>query len=916
MLHLHTLGALDLRAANGREVSAVLRQPKRLALLAYLAVSAPRRFHRRDSLLALFWPELDQEHARAALRRSIYFLRNELGAEVIAGRGDEELSVPDAELWCDATALDAALAAGDPAGALALYRGPLLDGLYVAGAAAEFQDWLDRERLRLAERAGTAARALAEAAERAGRLEEAVRAARRGLDLAPDDEAALRRYLTLLERSGDPAAALRTYDEFARRLSRDLELEPTEETRALVEAVRRRAERGRAAMPAAPGAASAAAWGTASDAASGTASGTVSGTTSPGASLGAAPSPATIAVLPFAVRGDQRFAYLGEGLVDLLATKLDGAGEIRTVDPRALLTALARDADADAARTLGAGRTLSGSIVEAAGRLQATATLYDLDRRAIASVQATAEGEHQIFELVDELARQLLAAHGVAPGTRLTRIAALTTASLDALKAYLTGERELRAGRYFDALEQFQAAVDADSSFALAHYRLASAAAGCALPDLAREAAERGAAHQARLAPHDRLVLAAQRAWLRGDVDRAESLYNTITGTWPDDVEAWFHLGDLLFHSNPLRGRSAAEARAPFERVLELDPTHVPALVHLVRIAAIAGRKDEMLARIEQVLRAGPEGDQALAMRALRAWATRDATVIAEVQAELQRARALTVAIAFADVALYAGNLEGASDLARGFLQVARAPELRALCHIMLAHLALAAGDGGGARAELAEAETLDRTWGVEMRALFAALPFGDASEAEIRQAHAALDALAAIEPALSSFAIFAMHQDLHPAIRLYLLGLLELKLGDLSAAAERVEALAELEAGGPLVRNFTVELDAAVARARGRPEEALARLERARPELWFQLTVASPFFTLASQRFLRASLLEQVGRNKEAENWYRSIAERSPYEMIWRTEGRKDGRTEGPAHQGQRTGGREDGQTGGPAHR
>src|SRR5690242_2657525 len=126
VLRLHTLGALDLRSANGREVSAVLRQPKRLALLAYLAVSAPRRFHRRDALLALFWPELDQEHARASLRRSIYFLRSELGAEVIAGRGDEELAVPDEELWCDATALDAALAAGDPAGALALYRGPLL----------------------------------------------------------------------------------------------------------------------------------------------------------------------------------------------------------------------------------------------------------------------------------------------------------------------------------------------------------------------------------------------------------------------------------------------------------------------------------------------------------------------------------------------------------------------------------------------------------------------------------------------------------------------------------------------------------------------------------------------------------------------------------------------------------------------
>ena len=74
MIELHTLGALDLRAVDGQEVRAVLQQPKRLALLAYLAADAPRRFHRRDSLLALFWPDLDQGHARAALRRALHFL--------------------------------------------------------------------------------------------------------------------------------------------------------------------------------------------------------------------------------------------------------------------------------------------------------------------------------------------------------------------------------------------------------------------------------------------------------------------------------------------------------------------------------------------------------------------------------------------------------------------------------------------------------------------------------------------------------------------------------------------------------------------------------------------------------------------------------------------------------------------------
>ncbi|HEX3274462.1 MAG TPA: tetratricopeptide repeat protein, partial [Gemmatimonadales bacterium] len=694
----------------------------------------------------------------------------------------------------------------------------------------------------------------------------------------------------------------RAYDEFARRLAEDLELEPAPETRALMERLRAAASgraggipaaaRGRAAAP--PTVAGATAEGATGAGAKG------EGATVEGATVthAATPHPTTIAILPFAVRGDARFGYLGEGLVHLVATKLDGAGALRTVDPRAVFHAIAEGeaagGSADSlARRLGAGLVLDGAVVEAAGRLEVSAVLHRVGAEAatgasLARVHATAADEGELFDMVDELARQLLAAQEVTTGTRLTRIAARTTASLDALKPYLVGEGELRAGRYFDAMEQFQAAVDADPSFALAWYRLAAAAAGCAVPDYAREAADQGAAHQERLGPHDRLVLGAQRAWLHGAVDRAESLYTTITGAYPDDVEAWFHLGDLLFHCNPLRGRSSVEARGSFDRVLGLEPDHVAALVHLVRISALEGRAGEMISLIDRILTLSPAGDQALAMRALRAHATADRSEIAAVAAELQTARAITVGIAFADVALYSGDLAGAAALARGFLQAARAPELRALCHILLAHLALAGDDPATAATELAAAEGLDPTWGLEVRGLFAALPFLAPDEREIRRVRDALDRWdpAAVPP--SSFVVFAMHNELHPAIRLYLLGLLELRLGNLPAAAGRLEELAELEAGGPLVRNFTVELDAALVRARGRPADALARLERARPELWFQLTVASPFFTLASQRFLRAQLLEELGRPAEAAGWYRSMAERSPYELIWRRAARQ----------------------------
>lgn len=862
MIQFHTLGVLDLRGPDDHEIRAVLQQPKRLGLLAYLAVSAPRRFHRRDTLLALFWPDLDQEHARAALRRSLYFLRAELGADAVAGRGDEEIGVPEEVLWCDTTALEQALDMGNAERALGLYRGPLLDGLYVSGAASEYQDWLDGARTRLRGRAAAAARSLSDQMEGEGRLADAAGWCKRALELRPDDEATLGRLLGLLDRSGDRSAALRAYEDFTRRMVQEFELEPSAETRQLVEQIRRRSPSGGRVVPS---------------------EGQIIDSPSPLSDI--------IAVLPFSVHGDARYAYLSEGMVDLLATKLDGAGEVRAVDPRALLRFVHRDeggppAQIDpraVAQHFSAGRYLAGSIVEAGGRLRASGSLYTTDGKVLATAQAAAGSEDQIFELVDELALQLLAAHGVNPGTRLTQLAALTTASLVALRAYLIGERELRAGRYFDAMEHFQAAVDADDSFALAHYRLAGAAAGCALPDLARSQSDKGFAHRLRLSPHDQLVFTAQRAWLHGSVAEAESLYNTITGTYPDDVEAWFHLGDLLFHSNPLRGRSAAEAREPFERVLRLEPDHLGAMVHLVRTSAIEGRTEEMLALIERILKVSPHGDQALAMRALRSFYTRDAAGISQVSEELQQARAITIAIAFSDVALYSGDLPGAEKLARSFIQVARSPELRSLCHTLMAHLALAGGRADAARDELKQAQSLDPTWGLEMRGLFASLPFTPVAESELR---AVVDALSRWNPAeapASMFLIFAMHNELHPALRAYLLGLLSLRLGDVHSAARECLALSELEdSQAGLVPSLGVELRATIARAEGKTEEALAMLERSRPQLWFQLTVASPFFSLASQRYLRAELLRETGRTDEAAGWYASIAERSPYELIY----------------------------------
>lgn len=104
--------------------------------------------------------------------------------------------------------------------------------------ALEFDRWIEQERARLAARAAAAAWALVDQAQRRGDLASAADWARRLLSVRPDDERALRRELMLLHTLGDRAAALRAYRDFARRIAVDYELEPADETNALVAAIR------------------------------------------------------------------------------------------------------------------------------------------------------------------------------------------------------------------------------------------------------------------------------------------------------------------------------------------------------------------------------------------------------------------------------------------------------------------------------------------------------------------------------------------------------------------------------------------------------------------------------------------------------------------------------------------------------
>ncbi|MEZ4416901.1 MAG: hypothetical protein R3E10_14215 [Gemmatimonadota bacterium] len=136
---LRTMGGVDLTDADGRRVSAVLAQPKRLALLVYLAIEGSDSPVSRDSIVALLWPESSQARARRNLRNSLHFLRSALGTDVVESIGHDQVLLDHSVIQWDGHEPTSAPREIDHAGGF-------LEGFHISGATQEWEEWVDRVR--------------------------------------------------------------------------------------------------------------------------------------------------------------------------------------------------------------------------------------------------------------------------------------------------------------------------------------------------------------------------------------------------------------------------------------------------------------------------------------------------------------------------------------------------------------------------------------------------------------------------------------------------------------------------------------------------------------------------------------------------------------------------------------------------
>ena len=495
-------------------VPARATQRHRVALLALLA-QAPGRRLSRDKLLAMLWPERDADRGRNLLKVASYVLREALGERALLSEGDD-LRLNADVIRIDVAEFEAALEQDEPARAVALYKGPFLDGFFLS-EAPEFERWAERERARLADRYASALGAMAEAAEAAHDMPRAVEWWKARAAHDPFDSRVALRLIKALEASGNRAGALQHASIHQRLLQEELGIGSAPEVAALAERLRH------AQMPEVPGSnrqmdapdvaetrgenarsaeAESAARVESRDEVQASPSSqpdpalwigwfpkwraAVAGLTAvalAGAVWAGIPGPSdpdpSIAVLPFAnFSADADNEYFSDGLTEEIITRLAAVPELKVISRTSVMRYKAsKEPLREIADELNVAHILEGSVRLADGRVRISAQLIDTRTDEHLWAENYEYRLQDSFRVQEEIAQAVVRALEVKLGERVrTLLVRRGTRDPEAFRLYRRGRfvwtTRTREG-HRQALEYFQQAIARDSGYADAYAGMA-----------------------------------------------------------------------------------------------------------------------------------------------------------------------------------------------------------------------------------------------------------------------------------------------------------------------------------------------------------------------------------------------------------------------------------------------------------
>jgi DNA-binding SARP family transcriptional activator len=572
-IRLVTLGSLRC-LSEGKEITSLASRRQNFAVLLFLALE---RDTTREVVMGVFWPEREPERARRALSQTLYELRRELGEGWLKSQGEHLIVAGSVEV--DAELFTVSAQRGDLEQALSLYGGEFLAGEYLA-ETKPFEEWVDRNRARLARLHRTSRRDSVKGWNDKGDVARAILEARRWTELEPLEDEARMRLIELLAHGGHRADALREFELYERLLKAE-DLRPLDDMLDLV----RRLREGDIEFPQRPTEmvpvdrvhtnvvipepekperiepdrlfAKNITWWRKPP---------VIGATIV-AMVGIVlllvylddvqprllPKGVQLDTFKYAILPFEREAGIATELKEdqLLVDAFMRWKGIELVDLFQISDAIARHGaptSAGRVRTigqdLGTGRLVRGRTSRLPDGLRIQATLYDANQRqrVIRTVTARLERVSEADSVFRMIADTLLLS-GLGFGALDQSFAG--TSMIPAQHAYRAGQEALKTWNLALADSMFQAALDLDPDYTRAYLWLAQVRgwAQDSPPDW-RELAEQAARGRQRLSPREYQLASAVVHLSKGEFAAACSIYRSLTGSDPRDFAAWYGLGE------------------------------------------------------------------------------------------------------------------------------------------------------------------------------------------------------------------------------------------------------------------------------------------------------------------------------------------------------------------------------------
>jgi tetratricopeptide (TPR) repeat protein/tRNA A-37 threonylcarbamoyl transferase component Bud32/TolB-like protein len=189
-------------------------------------------------------------------------------------------------------------------------------------------------------------------------------------------------------------------------------------------------------------------------------------------------------------------------------------------------------------------------------------------------------GQESIPGMIDEIAKEIridLHEETDAVARNTQNVADVTTVSLEAYKHFFEGDRYMNDLEFDKAAKELEQAIALDSTFALAHYKLAYVQWWSQHElDTAAQHIRRAMAAIDRIPEKEQYLVRALNASLEEGFDAQMPYLRAMQKLYPNDKEMLFSIGDISFHTNHYD-----TAQVYFERVLQLDPHFERALQHL-----------------------------------------------------------------------------------------------------------------------------------------------------------------------------------------------------------------------------------------------------------------------------------------------------------------------------------------------